>query len=227
MRLFLWYCRVAGIRRKGRDSPSEAYYVKLEYLAAKHGQFISDLKFHCKVTATFGTVFRRACDTDFPEDYHDVQRIADVVREYVGGIDTAQPIKAEGLNDLYKILCKMNGTILAGMETQRHGYIFTTWNCSEDVTSLYNGHYHMENYTAAKEDFAVRSGLIAENHLFTNEQLKKIQDSVKYCMNENGCLTDRQYDDLGAIVEQIEQILPLSESLGEENDIHMGGQRFP
>lgn len=166
----------------------------------------------------FGTVFRRACDTDFPEDYHDVQRIADVVREYVRGMDTAQPIKAEGLNDPYKILCKMNGTVLAGMETQRHGYVFTTWSCSEDVTALYNGHYHMENYTAAKEDFAVRSGLIAENHLFTNEQLKKIQDSVKYCMNENGYLTDRQYDDLGAIVEQIEQILPVFGSMGEEND---------
>ena len=43
-----------------------------------------------------------------------------------------------------------------------------------DRTGVVHGHYFMENYDAAKQDFATRSGLIQTEQLFSPEQLTEI-----------------------------------------------------
>ena len=54
----------------------------------------------------------------------------------------------------------------------------------------------MENYAGAKQDFAIRSGLIQKERLFTPEQMTEIyMDFEKYgqdCM-ENDCVTKTEF----------------------------------
>lgn len=96
--------------------------------------------------------------------------IACTVLEYTTVMGPAPPLKAGGLGDGFRLLADFNGTVLAGNQTQ-YGVNFVTWDWNNNRTGLNQGHYHMEDYQGAKQDFALRSGLIPKERLFTKEQL--------------------------------------------------------
>ena len=93
--------------------------------------------------------------------------------EYMTLLEAAPPLKAEGLADGYRVLAEFNGTVLAGTETLL-GAQFVTWARDYDRKGVNNGHYYMEDYQSAKEDFALRSGLVARERVFDREQLEEI-----------------------------------------------------
>lgn len=102
---------------------------------------------------------------------HQVVHITHMTREYIRRMNHAPELKATGLGSGYKLLGEFNGTVLAGQETS-FGIQFTTWSWNQDHTILSDGHYYIEDYTGAKQDFAIRSGLIMQEQAFTPEQLK-------------------------------------------------------
>ena len=65
-----------------------------------------------------------------------------MVMEYMRLMETAPPLKAEGLEDGYRVLADFNGTVLAGKETLL-GAQFVTWARDYDRKGLNNGHYYM------------------------------------------------------------------------------------
>ena len=93
---------------------------------------------------------------------------AGTVLEYMTLLEAAPPLKAEGLTDGYRVLAEFNGTVLAGTETLL-GAQFVTWARDYDWRGVNNGHYYMEDYQGAKEDFALRSGLVARERVFDRE----------------------------------------------------------
>ena len=80
-------------------------------------------------------------------------------------MEAAPQLKASGLDGDYRILADFSGTVLAGTPS-KHGVQFVTWDWDYDRTGVVHGHYFMENYDAAKQDFATRSGLIQKEQLF-------------------------------------------------------------
>ena len=80
--------------------------------------------------------------------------------KYMKLLETAPPLKAESLADGYRVLAEFNGTVLAGKKTLL-GAQFVTWAWDYDRRGVSNGHYYMEDYQTAKEDFTFRSGLMA------------------------------------------------------------------
>ena len=48
-----------------------------------------------------------------------------------------------------------------------------------DPTWVNNGHYYMEDYQGAREDFALRSGLVARERVFDREQLEGLRQAVQ------------------------------------------------
>ena len=82
-------------------------------------------------------------------------------------------MKADGLEDGYKVLADFNGTVLAGVQS-KYGVHFVTWDWAYGHTGVCHGHYFMENYAGAKQNFAIRSGLIQKEQLFSPEQLTEI-----------------------------------------------------
>ena len=128
-----------------------------------------------------------------------LERVTDTARvtaEYMSQMETAPSLKAGSLEGDYRLLADFNNTILAGHMT-KYGVQFITWDRSPDGTSLNQGHYYgpdcgAEGYAAAKQDFAVRSGLLPTNFLFTKEQLQQ-SGHFEYDANLEGFYDYRRY----------------------------------
>ena len=140
----------------------------------------------CEVTENGGITYRNE-DINEPERVAAKDMVYEIVRntaEYMRQMETAPFLKADGLEDGYKVLADFNGTVLAGVQS-KHGVHFVTWDWAYGHTGVCHGHYFMENYAGAKQDFAIRSGLIQKEQLFTPEQMTEIYrccaDSVRRC----------------------------------------------
>ncbi len=66
----------------------------------------------------------------------------------------------------------------------------------------------MDNYTAAKQDFAVRAGLINEQKIFSGKQLMDIYQSVNDTFEAGYELSDAEVEQLSGIQAQIEAVIP-------------------
>ena len=105
-------------------------------------------------------------------------------------IEQAPDLKADGLGENYKHLAEFNGAVLAG-HPSRYGVEFVTWEWSYGRTGLWQGHYYdpgsgPNGYLSAKQDFCVRSGLIDQHRLFTNEQLAEVYRCVSETLVRRG-----------------------------------------
>ena len=131
----------------------------------------------CEVTENGGITYRNE-DIDEPERIDAKDKVYEIVRttaEYMRQMETAPFLKADGLEDGYKVLADFNGIVLAGIQS-KYGAQFVTWDWSFDRKGVCHGHYYTGlyssgNYDAVKRDFAVRSGLIPKQQLFQEEQL--------------------------------------------------------
>ena len=112
-------------------------------------------------------------DTEVSDLCQRTGEIAAEVREYMKLLEDAPSLKASSLSEPYKLLADFNGYVLGGMES-KHGVQFTTWQWTYDNDGLTLGHYFGNDYAAAKQDFALRSGLVLEEKRFTPEQLIEI-----------------------------------------------------
>ena len=164
----------------------------------------------CRITGK-GSVFYRREDADTPQAEDALYRVEDIATqtmEYMTAMETAPQLKASGLEGDYRILADFNGTVLAGMHS-KHGVQFVTWDWDYDRTGLSHGHYFMENYDGAKQDFAIRSGLIHKEQLFSPEQMAEIYrccaDSVDGDFFD---LTAEQEKVIRSVQQQIEDCVP-------------------
>ncbi len=175
----------------------------------------------CRITGK-GSVFYRREDVNTPLAEDALLRVEDIAartREYMLAMETAPQLKASGLEGDYRILADFNGTVLAGMHS-KHGVQFVTWDWDYDRTGLSHGHYFMENYDGAKQDFAIRSGLIHKEQLFSPEQMTEIYrcyaDSVDGDFFD---LTAEQEKVIRSVQQQIEDCVPdLAERIRQQED---------
>ena len=156
-----------------------------------------------------------------------LDRATAVVRatsEYMSQMETAPPLTASGLEGDYRVLAEFNDTVLAGHPT-KYGCQFVTWERVQNRTALHQGDYYgpgagADSYTAAKRDFAARSGLIPKSALFTPEQLMEIYHCSIEILAGIYPITDEQQKCLQSIIEQVEDSLPdLGERLQREQEI--------
>lgn len=175
----------------------------------------------CEVTKSGGVAYRNE-DIDEPERIAAKDKVYEIVRitaEYMRQMEMAPFLKADGLEDGYKVLADFNGTVLAGVQS-KHGVHFVTWDWAYGHTGVCHGHYFMENYAGAKQDFAIRSGLIQKERLFTPEQMTEIYrccaDSVDGDFFE---LTGEQEKMIRSVQHQIEECVPdLDERIRQQEE---------
>lgn len=164
----------------------------------------------CRVSGK-GSVLYRQENVDSVRTQDALQTVIDTAKmtsEYMAILETAPRLKASGLDGDYRILADFGGTVLAGSPS-KYGVQFVTWDWDYDRTGVVHGHYFMENYDGAKQDFATRSGLIQKEQLFSPEQLTEIfrccADSVDEDFFE---LTDTQEEMIRGIQQQIRVCVP-------------------
>ena len=175
----------------------------------------------CRITVK-GSVFYRREDVDTPQAEDALYRVEDIAAktlEYMTAMEAAPQLKASGLDGDYRILADFGGTVLAGSPS-KYGVQFVTWDWDYDRTGVSHGHYFMENYDRAKQDFAIRSGLIHKEQLFSPEQMTEIYrccaDSVDGDFFD---LTAEQEKVIRSVQQQIEDCVPdLAERIRQQED---------
>lgn len=156
---------------------------------------------------------------------YETARIAHTVRAYLNELEAAPPLPAKGLDpeDGYKQLANFGGVVLAGRETA-HGCQFVTWSWDPRHEYVGTGRYFAGNYEGAKQDFAIRAGLVDRNLLFIPEQMTEIYRCVSEKL-ENSCYAgDKRQQLLEEIRRQIEYGVPNLEELisqTNQNEINM------
>ena len=109
-------------------------------------------------------------------EYSDITRALNNVKEYLKAFENAGDLKAEGLRYGYKKLMEYNGYVLAMCETDNE-YEFVTWQYSYDGKSVNLGRY-FNDYESAKENMAIRCGLIDRSKMFTETEMKLIYTNL-------------------------------------------------
>ena len=176
-----------------------------------------------------GIVRFRPADITGPEvdrQLRTVIQAAGQVKEYMRIFERAPALKAVGLDDTYKVLADFGDAVLAGRSCKT-GAKFVTWEWDFDRQGVHAGHYFMENYEAAKQDFAVRAGhyfmenyeaakldfaaragLINEQRLFSDEQIAVIKNACEFALEDDATLSYAEEKQLQSVQEQIELLLP-------------------
>ena len=163
----------------------------------------------CSVTTPGGITYRQE-NLATPEREAAKEAAYEIVKttaEYMRNMEQAPPLKAESLEDRYKVLADFNGTVLAGRESQ-YGVQFVTWDWDFDRAGLSHGHYWGDQYMSAKQDFATRSGLIDEHSLFTQEQMTEIYRCCADTLESGYDLTAKEEKLIDGIRDQIERAVP-------------------
>ena len=160
-----------------------------------------------------GIVRFRPADITGPEvdrQLRTVIQTAGHVKEYMRIFERAPALKAIGLEDSYKVLADFGDAVLAGRSCKT-GAKFVTWEWDFDRQGVHAGHYFMENYEAAKQDFAVRAGLVESQRLFSDEQLAVIRKACAFALEDDATLSYAEEKQLHSVQEQIELLLPQQE----------------
>ena len=161
------------------------------------------------------------------ELYHKVAQTADEVYAYVEAVQTAPLLHASGLSEKFHLLADFGGAVLAGRELENGwGYQFVTWIWDHDRTGVSHGHYYEEDFQGAKQDFAVRSGLISKAQLFSPEELTQLYRATDYLLDEGPEPEDGQFKALQTSRTKIEYTVPdlaerLEQSQGQEPQMNL------
>lgn len=163
----------------------------------------------CRLTAGGGAQFREEhLERDGGRAAFDrVTGIAATTAEYMRLMETAPHLVAQGLEGDYRLLADFNGAVLAGHPT-RHGAEFVTWEWDYQHTGMWQGHYYGDNFTGAKQDFAVRSGLIPQTMIFPTEQLDDLYRCCEKTRELDETLTFEDEQRIIKAQEHIETIAP-------------------
>ena len=144
------------------------------------------------------------------EDVLDQARqIAVETLTYMRQMASAPLLTADGLSGDYRVLAEFDNVVLAGHEREGgYGVEFITWERIQNGTGLWQGNYYENNYAAAKQNFATRSGLIPPDLLFTPEQMAVIFDAAQNMTTDGFVSNPKQEKLLEQVMEQIEEVVP-------------------
>lgn len=157
------------------------------------------------------------CDDTFHMLHDEIKAAAKTVKEYLEAMENSPPLTAKDFDMPYKKLAECNNVVLGGTEHQSTGeFEFATWNCSDN--GLYWRHYYSD-YSKAKEEFDLRSGLVKESKLFNDKEMCKIYRCVDDTLSGVYELADEQTEILKNIQSKIQDtVANLSELLDESNN---------
>ena len=124
----------------------------------------------------------------------DVQNELLTVKEYIASYEHAPQMKADGVSD-YRQLAAFGDTVLAATYSEKNGFMFCTWKQNESGDSVFWGDYS-PNYEYVKEAFAVRSGLVSKERLFSENESADLYRCVDFAIANCETLTYEQEQQL-------------------------------
>lgn len=138
---------------------------------------------------------------DWKATLEDIKEQTAKIREYVRMYATAPQMGISSVSE-YRRMAEFGDTVLAGMYSDQHGFMFTTWQQSADRRSVVNGDYS-PNFDYVKESFIIRSGLLDKNRLFTEDEAADLYRCIDFAQGNCESLTFEQEQALSALEEKM------------------------
>ena len=158
---------------------------------------------------------------DYAPQIQAVKDEAKSVRFICGLYEKGEAMKVESVSNYHKFV-EFGNTVLAGTYNKGKGFHFVSWWQNEEGTYLSDGHY-TGSYEKAKEEFAVRAGLVNANKIFTEKQAEVIFKSVNYARDECEDITYEQDEEMDGIMERL--IYGYPEKNFSVMDTHFGASK--
>ena len=135
-----------------------------------------------------------------------VKKAAAAIREYTGLYESSPPMEIEGIRQ-YRKLAEYGGTILGGMYSKEHGFMFSTWRTNAAHSYADWGDYSSD-YAYAKKSFITRAGLVDKNHLFALQEAADLYAALEYTRHSCETLTYEQEQRLESLTEKLSNGYP-------------------
>jgi len=141
---------------------------------------------------------------------YQIQPLVKRINEIVDAWEKAPVVPVENISH-FRVLAEYNSVMLAARDDSNkgfdYGFEFVTWRYDRDRLSLEHGNYTTD-FEAAKEDYAVRCGLINRNKMFNETELKLIHQGLVHLGVDYPHLTTEQMTNIGMTIEKIEMLVP-------------------
>ena len=135
--------------------------------------------------------------------------MADEVYGYVEAVQNTPLLHSSDLHEDFHLLADFGGAVLAGRERENGlGYQFVTWVWAYERQGVCHGHYYEDDFQSAKQDFAVRSGLISNAQFFSTEQLTELYRATDFLLEEGPELEEKQLKAIQEARTKIEYTVP-------------------
>ena len=176
----------------------------------------------CDINCETGTIsYRNSFDRD---EINDILGLIQNIKEQEDIFMKAPHFKMEGVNR-YKLLSQYKNVVFAACEISTLDYTnhrvnqfdYVTWELDIGGKGVHAGNYFGDNYAAAKEDFAKRSGLIDGNKLFSETEMLAIYAGVVKLQNI-GEISYEQDKVINRIKDKISRVIPEVESKIYQNN---------
>lgn len=175
----------------------------------------------CKFEKTGAMRFRR--DSPFVEERKELHSLLLDLKERYDLYLNAKPLDCEGVRD-FRLISEFGNHLLAAKQSKDNEIRFVTWQYDYDRSGVALGHYYETNYEGALKDFTVRSGLIDENQLFTEEEMAVLYQSCVFRGKHDDDLTFDSERKLQDVIEKLEGNLPqeviTQQTVQEQEDEH-------
>ena len=106
----------------------------------------------------------------------------------------------------YARFYEVGNAVLGGVVLENDQIQYATWEIDHQSKTIRNGHYFTDDFETAKEDFAIRAGLIDCQKLFQRPDMKAVYAACMYLLVSNDALTLNQKRRLSNIIDRIEAI---------------------
>jgi len=183
---------MADLRQKGYEAILDENEIKV----TKEGIPVTDI---------LGSGEYRLYRNTHSDEYLRVRSIYESFREAYNLYEIGTPVSAQ---PTYRILCEFGDCILAAAVKSLGFMEFVTWQQDTEKTRVDAGHYTTD-YKMAKQDLALRAGLIDRNKMFSETELTVIHQGLLYLGTNYPDLTSSQMKSVGEIIEKIEMIVPV------------------
>lgn len=106
----------------------------------------------------------------------------------------------------YAKFYEAGNAVLGGVILENDQIQYATWEIDHQSKTIRLGHYFVDDFAAAKEDFAIRAGLIDSQKLFQRPDMKAVYAACVYLLVSNDSLSLSQKQRLSNIIDRIEAI---------------------
>lgn len=131
----------------------------------------------------------------------DLSAEARTIREYVRLYETSPNMKIQDVSE-YRKFAEYGDTVLAGMYSERHGFMFATWKQDNKHNYVTAGDYS-PNYPYVKESFITRSDLMSKHRIFTEDEITMLYKCIDFAKGNCESLTYDQEKALDALAEKM------------------------